>query len=127
MGRKELARCGVPRQPHFHMKIRLLLLAALCSSCSHGPGPVVPKTKVERQMIGLLEKFDRWDYDGDGELDKKELDHGIAGLRGKPQQVSYTSAEVLDFYDTNRNGKVSLAEGQAGYRRAGEAEIRVRQ
>jgi Ca2+-binding EF-hand superfamily protein len=76
-------------------------------------------------MIGLMEKFDRWDYDGDGHLNATEIQNGIDGLKGKPQQVSYNSAEVLDFYDTNRDGKISLREAQAGYKRAAEAEAKL--
>ncbi len=75
---------------------------------------------MQRQMVGLLEKFDRWDYNGDGQLGKKEISNGIHGLKGKPQQVNYTAAEVLEFYDTNKNGKVSLGEAQDGYSRSHE-------
>jgi Ca2+-binding EF-hand superfamily protein len=107
------------------MKFPILCCTLLCVSCSSGLGPVVPKTKVERQMIGLLEKFDRWDYDGDGFLDRKELSEGIAGLRGKPQEVSYTAEEVIDFYDTNHDRKISIMEAQAGYKRSTEAETRL--
>lgn len=107
------------------MKIHILLCAILGGSCSPGLGPVVPKTKVERQMIGLLEKFDRWDYDGDGFLDRGELVQGIAGLKGKPQEVSYTADEVIDFYDINRDGKISMMEARAGYQRSAEAESRL--
>lgn len=106
------------------MKKHILLLAVLCGSCSPGLGPVVPKTPVERQMIGLLQKFDRWDDDGDGELNSSELNSGMKSLQGKPQQVSHTAAEVLDFYDADSNGKISLGEAQAGYARSQEAESR---
>lgn len=82
--------------------------------------PAVPKTPMQRQMVGLLEKFDRWDYNGDGLLSKKEISDGIQSLKGKPQQVNYTATEVLDFYDTNRDGKISLSEAQEGYRRSHE-------
>jgi len=95
------------------------------AACSSGPGPVVPQTKVEKQMIGLMEKFDRWDDDGDGYLSANEIQHGIDSLKGKPQQVNYTAAGVLDFYDTNKDGKISLREAQAGYKRAAEAESRL--
>lgn len=105
------------------MNFRILLPAlAFSASCSSGLGPVVPKTPVERQMIGLLEKFDRWDDDGDGNLDRTEVANGIASLKGKPQEVSYTAAQVMEFYDTNGDKKISLAEGQAGYGRSVEAE-----
>lgn len=80
---------------------------------------------MQRQMVGLLEKFDRWDYNGDGELSKKEVRIGIRGLKGKPQQVPYTSKAVLNFYDTNKNNKISLAEAQDGYRRAQEDGAKI--
>lgn len=76
-------------------------------------------------MIGLLQKFDRWDDNGDGKLDSAELTHGIDSLRGKPQQVTYTAKEVIDFYDTNHDRKVSMSEAQAGYARSGEAESQL--
>lgn len=107
------------------MKLPTLFCTLICVSCSSGLGPVVPKTKVERQMIGLLEKFDRWDYNGDGYLDQKELTDGINGLKGKPQQVSYTADEVIDFYDTNGDRKISMMEAQAGYKRSDEAESKL--
>lgn len=108
------------------MKPLILLSAILCSACSSGLGPVVPKTAVERQMIGLLQKFDRWDDDGDGFLDEAELTAGINSLKGKPQQVTYTAAEVIDFYDTNHDGRISMMEAQAGFARAADAESRLK-
>ncbi len=117
------------RQRQSRMKHHILFLAAVSISCTtqDNLGPVVPKTKIERQMIGLLEKFDRWDDDGDGQLDAAELNHGIASLRGKPQQVDYTSKQVIDFYDVNNDGKISMREAQAGYQRSSEAEKRLKQ
>ena len=58
-------------------RIITLALVAL-SACSPSIGPVVPKTPVERKMIGLLQKFDRWDDDGNGQLDRYELAEGLA-------------------------------------------------
>jgi hypothetical protein len=107
------------------MKTRALFIAVLCSSCSPTLGPVVPKTPVQRQMLGLLQKFDRWDDDGDGYLDAGEISTGIESLKGKPQQVTYTAAEVIDFYDTNHDRKISLMEAQAGYQRSAEAEAHL--
>lgn len=97
---------------------RFLIPTILCSACSSGLGPVVPETAVERQMIGLLEKFDRWDDNGDGELDRKELAAGLQGTDFKPDRV-------IDFYDTDGNRRISLREAQAGYSRAEEAEKRI--
>ena len=82
--------------------------------------PAVPKNPMQRQMVGLMEKFDRWDDNGDGELSKKEIRLGIRSLKGKPQQVKYTSGQVMEFYDTNKSGKISLPEAQDGYRRSHE-------
>ncbi len=76
-------------------------------------------------MIGLLQKFDRWDDDGDGFLDSGEITQGIDDLKGKPQQVTYTAADIIDFYDTNHDKKVSMKEAQAGYKRSAEAETRL--
>lgn len=98
------------------MPLRIVFLAALlCGACAPGLGPVVPKTAMERKMIGLLEKFDRWDHDGNGELDEKEL---AAGLEGRDS--NYSAAYVIDFYDTNSDNRISLREAQAGYGRADE-------
>ncbi|MEX1048409.1 MAG: EF-hand domain-containing protein [Akkermansiaceae bacterium] len=92
-----------------------LSLTLALVSCARGPGPVVPQTPVERQMIGLLEKFDRYDDNGDGELQLSELKQAEE-LTGRP------AARILAFYDTDRSGGISLREAQAGYARAAEAE-----
>lgn len=98
------------------MKLPILLPAVLCGACSQqGLGPVVPETAVERKMIGLLEKFDRWDDNGDGQLDEAELEMALAGTEHKP-------ANVIAFYDRDGNRRVSLREAQAGYHRSAEAE-----
>lgn len=108
------------------MKRVVLFPLLLCGACQQGLGPVVPESKVERQMIGLLEKFDRWDYDGDGYLDRKEIQDGINSLKGTQREVKYTAADVIEFYDTNHDGKVSMSEAQAGYARAAEAEAKFK-
>ena len=99
---------------------RLLLPALLCGACSAGLGPVVPETPVERKMLGLLEKFDRWDDNGDGLLDERELAMALEGSGHQP-------AHVIDFYDANGDRRISLREAQTGYHRAGEAGQRIRQ
>lgn len=114
-------------QPQMQMKPHVFLIAAACVSCSEpqGLGPVVPNSAVERQMIGLLQKFDRWDDDGSGKLDSAELTSGVESLRGKPQQVPYSAREIIEFYDKDGDGKVSIAEAQSGYSRSGEAKQRA--
>lgn len=81
---------------------------------------------MQRQMVGLMEKFDRWDDNGDGELSKKEVNQGIRSLKGKPQQVKYRAAEVMGFFDTDKSGRISLAEAQDGYRRSHEEGAAIR-
>ena len=71
-------------------------------------------------MIGLLEKFDRWDYNGDGQLTLSELKEAEE-LSGLP------AAEILAFYDTGKNERISLAEAEAGMSRIDEAKLTVKE
>lgn len=92
----------------------------LLAACAKGPPPIVPETRVERQLIGLLEKFDRWDYNGDGYLDAREL--------APAEKLSgHSPAKILEFYDTNGDGKITLREAQAGISRTDEAEHAAKQ
>jgi hypothetical protein len=109
------------------LKLSIVPLIFTLASCTSDPGPVTPENRTERQMLGLLEKFDRWDDDGNGELTVKEVDHGINRFKGTPTAVNYTGKQVIDFYDTDRSGTVSLKEAQAGYQRADEVKGRLQQ
>lgn len=81
---------------------------AVCS-CATGPGP------VKRQMFGLIEKFDRWDYNGDGQLSLGEV--------AEAEKLSdFTAAEIIKFYDTGGDGMISLREAQDGMSRLDEAQ-----
>lgn len=85
------------------------IAAALLVNCAPSTDKI-PQSRTERQMVGLLEKFDRWDYNGDGRLTIDELDEA--------SQISEHSAEeILRFYDTNGDGAITLREAQAGYER----------
>jgi hypothetical protein len=100
------------------MKLPHLICAASLASCAPAPDPLIPASPVERQMVGLLEKFDRWDLDGNGLLTASELDEA--------EQISgVTSKEILAFYDTNKDGGISLREAQNALARTDEAEIRA--
>jgi len=105
-----LARSPYPR--HFPVMRNLFFCLPLLAlaSCFKGPGPIVPDTRTERQMIGLLQKFDRWDLDGNGELSAKELKPASA-TSGK------SVAEILAYFDSNKDGSVSLREAQKGLER----------
>ena len=101
------------------MKLLCLSLILAFVSCATGPGPITPKTKVERQMVGLLQKFDRWDENGDGYLVTSELKQA--------EKISgQAPAKIIDFYDANRDGKISLLEAQAGFTRVDEAERKAK-
>lgn len=103
------------------MKFTFLPLAALLASCGARIGPVVPETATERKMIGLLEKFDRWDLDGSGDLDLREITHGI-----RSTGTDHVPENVLKFYDTNGDQRVSLVEAQQGYERSHLADEWIR-
>ena len=102
------------------MKIVVGPLILTIASCSSGPGPITPKTRVERQMVGLLQKFDRWDDNGDGYLTALELKPAskVSGL---------STSKIIDFYDTNHDAKISLREAQDGFSRTDEAELKAKQ
>jgi EF hand len=93
----------------------MLVLGAVAVSCASGLGPVTPKSRVERQMIGLLQKFDRWDDNGDGFLSRSELKVASTISGHSPRKI-------ISFYDRNGDRKISLSEAQAGYARSSEAE-----
>lgn len=93
----------------------------LLASCGARIGPVVPETATERKMIGLLEKFDLWDLDGSGDLDLHEITLGL-----RTTGTDHLPANVLKFYDTNGDKRVSLAEAQKGYERSHLADEMIR-
>ncbi len=97
----------------------LLSIPAVCllAACSPGPGTAIPETRAEKQMLGLMEKFDRWDDNGDGELSVREINAGIAGIKGSSKAVTYKGADVVKYYDKDGDKSVSLREAQAGYYR----------
>lgn len=84
------------------------------AACAPQPGP------VKRQMVGLLEKFDRWDYNGDGQL-------ALSELKEAEQLSGLSAADILGFYDAGKNGRISLAEAQAGMSRLDEARETVQE
>jgi len=61
-------------------------------------------------MLGLMEKFDRWDLNGDGRLDLGELEDA-SRISGVPPQ------KILEFYDANKDGHITLKEAQQAYQR----------
>lgn len=93
------------------IRIAAALVTFLCiAACAPTHGP------VKRKMVGLLEKFDRWDYNGDGQLSKSEL-------KDAEQIGGFGADEIIKFYDTSGNGTISFAEAQSGLSRVDEARV----
>lgn len=66
--------------------------------------------------MSLLEKFDRFDYNGNGKLTKTEIDHGLKDLGNS----GVTDAEIdalIKHADVNGDGSVSLWEAQRAEKR----------
>lgn len=101
------------------MKSLLLLPTALLVSCGTPTGTGVGmesgdnlQSEKERKVIALLEKFDRFDENGNGQLTRAEIVNGIRfeGISG----VDNTEIDRLfATYDTDRNGSISLHEANA--------------
>lgn len=94
--------------PRHFLPVVSLGLGFAAAACA--PAPDSNEAR-QRQMFGLLEKFDRFDENGDGFLSRRELEAGA-------QQVGahFTSAEfdrIMTNYDRNRDGRISLAEAQS--------------
>ena len=71
-------------------------------------------------MVGVLEKFDRWDYNGDGKLVASEL-------KDAQKRSGRTPKEILDFYDMDKDGGITLREAQGALSRTAEAELKAKQ
>jgi Ca2+-binding EF-hand superfamily protein len=91
------------------MKFALLLVPLAVVSCIH-PDPHTPDAHRRKQMA-LLEKFDRFDYNGNGKLTKREIEQGV-----KESGVSGVDRAELDsamkFYDVNKDGSISRWEAE---------------
>lgn len=75
--------------------------------------PVDSPQARQLQMYGLVQKFDRFDYDGDDLLTRAELKEGVAesgSLKLSDEELD----RVMKAYDTNRDGRISRREAQAG-------------
>ena len=89
-----------------------LILLCACGTTS----PEKPKYDVEeteRKMMGLQQKFDLYDLDGNGLLTHEELTQGFIKA-GIPDVTPEKVNKVIDFYDFNKDGMISLRETQSG-------------
>ena len=87
---------------------------ALLSACASVPSR--KDTDDHYKMFGLLEKFDRFDYNGDGYLSRKELEDGIRE-KGTVHLTPEQYDKVMKAYDTNRDSRISLHEAESGAKR----------
>lgn len=95
------------------MKASLALpLFALLTACGTTESTTDPEV-VGRKMIGLQQKFDLIDTNGDGYLTRSELVAGFDDI-GVVDQSPETVDAIIDFYDFNKDGKLSLRETQSG-------------
>ena len=97
----------------------LLPLSFILVSCgggvAPGPGPEPGgdlQSDRERKAVALLEKFDRYDDNGNGELTRTEIVNGI-----RFEAIASVDHAEIDrlfaTYDTDRNGAISLHEANA--------------
>jgi hypothetical protein len=100
----------------------LALPACLLPACTGTVSePEIDPLEARRKMIGLEEKFDRFDFDGNGYLSERELRNGLQTV-DVPEVTGDKVRTVIEFYDTNNDGRISLRETQAG-RAAGPEEL----
>jgi Ca2+-binding EF-hand superfamily protein len=87
----------------------LIPCTLMLSACT----PVDPHSEAAhgRKVMGLQEKFDRFDYNADGKITRNEAEIGI-----KESGVTGVSDEELDsmmkHYDVNNDGAISRWETQ---------------
>lgn len=90
-------------------------LFILLVSCGGGIAPGGGddlQSERERKVIALLEKFDRFDDNGNGQLTRSEIVNGIR-FEGITDVNHAEIDELFATYDTNRNGSISLHEANA--------------
>jgi Ca2+-binding EF-hand superfamily protein len=61
----------------------------------------------------LEQKFDLFDLNGDGFLTRKELAEGLHSI-GTPGVTPEKIDKIFAYYDTNKDGRISLREAQRG-------------
>lgn len=88
----------------------LLPLPLLFASCAF-QDPHHDEAAHGRKMMGLLEKFDRFDYNGNGSLTRKEIEQGVreSGVLGiEPTELD----AMMKHYDVNKDGKITRWEAE---------------
>ncbi len=96
------------------MKTIIMILPCLIISCGV-PNNIVPRNAHERRLFGLLQKFDRFDYDGNGKLTKAEVRLGIKESKVKGV-TEKNITRTFTNYDDDRDGSISFGEAQKAMR-----------
>lgn len=92
--------------------VRFLLLLPFASLLSCVPDTDTSQpAPIHRKMFALVEKFDRFDENGDGYLTRRELEEGVKNV-GTQLLTSSQYDRVMEVYDTNEDRKISLREAQ---------------
>ena len=92
----------------------VLLALLLVSACAPTPPkPAANPAEVEQKMIRLQENFSTHDTDGDDLLSHQELKTAMIKSGGRDVTDAKVD-KVMDFYDSNKDGKISLREAQSG-------------
>ena len=84
-------------------------ILALAACTTDSPDPEV----VGQKMVDLQKKFDVIDTDSDGFLTKAEIVAGYDEL-GVVNRSPGMADEIIDFYDFDKDGRISLREAQSG-------------
>jgi len=84
----------------------VLILAA----CTPTPNPH-SEAAHGRKVMALQEKFDRFDYNADGKITRKEGQQGIreSGVTGVTNE---DISAMMEYYDVNKDGAISRWESQ---------------
>lgn len=93
------------------MKRLALLPFLLAASCAHHEEHT--EAVQGRKMMSLLEKFDRFDYDGNGSLTRKEIAEGVTEAGAGTTKLTPAELDtMMKHYDVNKDGKVTRWEAE---------------
>jgi hypothetical protein len=94
------------------MRIHCLLFrlapVVAIACCSPATEEVPP---IHRKMFALVQDFDHFDKNGDGYLDRMELESGVNSM-GPERLTREQYDQVMLVYDTNRDQRISKKEAR---------------
>jgi len=95
--------------PLFLASVILALFGFLagCAPVAYRP------SALHRQMVSLVDNFDRFDRDGDGILCHEEFENALRA-EGILQLTHGGADRVFTAYDSNHDGRISLEEVKFG-------------